>query len=72
MLGVWSLKSWTTREVPFTFFNMSNYSFFFFFFLPKGHKVSELATVTRGWSKLMGYVAQARNSHPYSSRENLK
>lgn len=65
MLGVW-----TPREVPFTFFNTSNYSFFFF--LQKGHKVSELATVTRGWSKLMGYVAQARNSHPYSSHENLK
>ena len=27
MLGVW-----TPREVPFTFFNTSNYSFFFFFY----------------------------------------
>ena len=29
-LGVWSLKHWTTREVTFTFFNMSNYSIFFY------------------------------------------
>ena len=31
-LGVWSLKCWTMREVPFTFFNTSNNSFFFFFY----------------------------------------